>query len=529
MVLLLVTLALILSPLSPHKMKQLKILLLALVLVATTIAPLGIAPLSGADDLVDAELGVAVGETVAADVINVEAVTEAVHQSTLLLQLKQKLAKAKYRYFLLQSNLEQAKEGLSEVREMVAHLEAELGNLDGLIEDTDRQILSVKTQQERKSMELADLEEEVQILELQFEDQKDLVGELMTLLYVKRGIYYEAGGVDAGSVNPVKVLAGPDSVSETLQQMTYLDLMEGEVHAQMDRMTELSEELSGKWDEIRVKKDELDKLDAKLAMDSERLAGEFAVQMRLLEETQDEEMLYEEMLGTADEREEDLAWEIELYEENVAELEAQLAGTRELLTEAQQDLIGQIQDEMAAEFGVDAAADFLELDWPVSPRSGLTAYYIDDGYVATFGMQHYALDVRAQHGSEIFAPADGVVSDIVFDGDSIGYAYVRLAHRKGVMTVYGHVSEVAVNVGDYVRRGEVIGFSGGTPGTVGAGVRTTGPHLHFEVWQDGVRVDPLLYLPLEEVPADYLPEDYRAEVQGELEAELKEISEALGF
>ena len=43
-----------------------------------------------------------------------------------------------------------------------------------------------------------------------------------------------------------------------------------------------------------------------------------------------------------------------------------------------------------------------------------------------------------------------------------------------------------------VLRGQVLGKTGAMPGTPGAGVRTTGPHLHFEVWQDGVRVDPLL-------------------------------------
>jgi len=102
-----------------------------------------------------------------------------------------------------------------------------------------------------------------------------------------------------------------------------------------------------------------------------------------------------------------------------------------------------------------------------------------------------------------------------------------IAHRKGVMTLYGHISKPLVKPGEYIKRGQIIALSGATPGTVGAGVRTTGPHLHFEVWQDGVRVDPLQYLPLEEVPADSLPEKYLKERQNRLESQILELENAL--
>jgi hypothetical protein len=75
----------------------------------------------------------------------------------------------------------------------------------------------------------------------------------------------------------------------------------------------------------------------------------------------------------------------------------------------------------------------------------------------------------------------------------------------------------------------MIAFTGATPGSVGAGARTTGPHLHFEVWQDGARVDPLLYLPLEEVPSEDLPDSYIEEMQNDLENEIRQIQEALGL
>ena len=151
--------------------------------------------------------------------------------------------------------------------------------------------------------------------------------------------------------------------------------------------------------------------------------------------------------------------------------------------------------------------------WPVSPSRGISAYFHDEAYRAVMGMVHQAIDIRALQGTPIHAPADGVVYKTRDNG--FGYSYIILAHGGGFMTLYGHVAEIRVIEGEKIKQGQVIGLSGATPGSKGAGLMTTGPHLHFEVLKGGKHVDPLDYLPLSYLPLNTLPEKYLIRITGD--------------
>ncbi|MDP2270569.1 MAG: M23 family metallopeptidase [Archangium sp.] len=98
---------------------------------------------------------------------------------------------------------------------------------------------------------------------------------------------------------------------------------------------------------------------------------------------------------------------------------------------------------------------------------------------------HTGVDLGAAEGTPIPAAKDGVV---IFAGERGGYGNaIEVAHPDGTSTLYAHASGVAVNPGDHVDAGDVLGWVGQTG-------RTTGPHLHLEVRKAGQFIDPTVAL-----------------------------------
>ncbi len=98
---------------------------------------------------------------------------------------------------------------------------------------------------------------------------------------------------------------------------------------------------------------------------------------------------------------------------------------------------------------------------------------------------HQGLDISARKGSPVIAPADGYIS-IAGKSSSLGN-YITISHGYGYKTRYGHLSKILVTKGQAVKRGEEIALIGSTG-------RSTGPHLHYEVYRNDVPVNPKIYI-----------------------------------
>lgn len=133
-----------------------------------------------------------------------------------------------------------------------------------------------------------------------------------------------------------------------------------------------------------------------------------------------------------------------------------------------------------------------EFIWPV-PKNKVTSAFHDEAYPFKDIFAHTGVDIRAKQGTPVSASNSGYVAKVV-DGGKTGYSYIVVVHGDDITTVYGHLSRIDVKEGQRVSQGELLGLSGGSPGTAGAGKLTTGPHLHFELREKGQPVDPLTYL-----------------------------------
>ncbi|WP_231648620.1 M23 family metallopeptidase [Saccharothrix sp. NRRL B-16348] len=111
---------------------------------------------------------------------------------------------------------------------------------------------------------------------------------------------------------------------------------------------------------------------------------------------------------------------------------------------------------------------------------------ITSNYGPRWGTTHYGLDIANRIGTPIYAATDGVVREA---GAASGFGlWVKIERPDGTTTVYGHIDSYAVRVGQRVMAGDLIA-------TVGNRGISTGPHLHFEVWEpSGRKADPLAWL-----------------------------------
>ena len=169
------------------------------------------------------------------------------------------------------------------------------------------------------------------------------------------------------------------------------------------------------------------------------------------------------------------------YEATLADLEAEEDA---LLAEALR-LSKKLAEEQAAQ-GKPAQSNPGGYIWPVDSRyitSTMGGRASPGGVGST---NHKGTDIgRVGYTSSIYASKSGTV--IVSQYSSSYGNYVVVSHGSGNTTLYAHMSSRKVSVGQYVNQGDVLGITGSTG-------NSTGPHLHFEITENGTRINPLKYL-----------------------------------
>ncbi|NLB58282.1 MAG: M23 family metallopeptidase [Gammaproteobacteria bacterium] len=155
-----------------------------------------------------------------------------------------------------------------------------------------------------------------------------------------------------------------------------------------------------------------------------------------------------------------------------------------------------VQGQLAASGGQLSVLEALLFDRQlersaVPSRSPVASSYVTSGFGTRADpfsggrSYHRGIDFRARHGDPVMAVADGVIS---YSGWRTGYGnVVEVDHGNGYVTRYAHNTRNTVRVGDLVRSGQEVAKAGSTG-------RSTGTHVHFEVWENGRVLNPRQFL-----------------------------------
>jgi murein DD-endopeptidase MepM/ murein hydrolase activator NlpD len=313
-------------------------------------------------------------------------------------------------------------------------------------------------QRTRSQIELTNLE--LQRVKTQIEIQRQTLARREAAL---GGIIAEIQ--DAGAVGEFEMFIARPSISEYFTRMDELKRVETDLTDATRAVKQSKEELEAKQQELETYRVSLQDRARQLEKEQEELERERAAKTSLVAETAEQEAQFQRILYELRQQKQEEA-------NDVAALEQRIKDKLDTIDEAL------------------ARGDLL-LSWPVAPTR-ITAKFHDKSYPFRNLFEHPGVDIAVPVGTPVRAAAGGYIA---FNRTGKQYGnYIMLVHPGGVATVYAHLSKFVAKPDTYVERGDIIGYSGGKPGSQGAGL-STGPHLHFEMRQDGIPVDPTPYLP----------------------------------
>ncbi len=270
--------------------------------------------------------------------------------------------------------------------------------------------------------------------------------------------------------NFMEIMLTNTNFSDFYNQAKYLQDVYIDLGRSVRQVRIVREDLDQRKTEAEAKKKEYDSLLTELDNKKNDLNDELDNKQTLLSETKNSELRFQTLLDSLRQQYKITETEVQSYESQVRK---------------------KLDDQQRFK---DVSTGGGDIDWP-TPARYITARFHDPDYPFRNVFQHSGIDIRMPQGSPVYAASSGYIGRAKHCTLASCYSYILLIQNDSLSTLYGHLSRLVAEQDQYVTKGDLIGYSGGTPGMVGSGPFVTGAHLHFEVRLNGIPVDPLGYLP----------------------------------
>ncbi len=369
-------------------------------------------------------------------------------------------------------SLKQMGQEINQLRNTIAQKQKEIGSLNGQLSIIDSrvnliqlQIRSTQMDIEKTTMEVDKTEKEIKEKADEISKQKELMGNVIREIYI-----------DKGSSNLVSIVVESKNFSELVEKTEYLSRIRTKLKETVDKLNVLKAELEQRKADLETKVESLGQLKSDKEVEEAGLEDQKYAKARIIETTHGQESAFKALLAQAQAEEQAITNEV------VRLVQEQARRRRDQGVVGREGRAGDIV--MEGSFTYPLAG---------SNRISITGGdFMDPAY--GMGFNHTGIDLAARQGTPIYSVGAGVIV-VARDSGNAGLSYIAIDHGNGLVTKYLHMSAIYVTQGDVVNAGEVIGLSGGSPGTRGAGIFTTGAHLHFEINDyNGTPINPHKYL-----------------------------------
>lgn len=375
--------------------------------------------------------------------------------------------------------------GVDNIKNQISDYESDIDNIENELDNLREDIEAQKQKDEAISQEMSEILEKKQEQTSQLEQMLDD----LEYIYEQLEQYYDS--IEQAEKDYNAALEQFYERARIMYQYTQFDSLKLFVESKdffdftnRDKLfSRMMENDRKALEELTIMKEDLEQkkeIQEQLKVDAEKLIAEKEAVIAAIEE---EEAIVSEKLQAS----QNALNVLEAQEEAMLEESKQIEREIRELEKKYQESMNSANNSNSSSKPTYEFSDNSVLLWPSRSTKKISSYFgMRLHPIYKYYRMHNGIDIGASYGTDILASDDGVVSSVKYNSGGYGW-YIVVYHGNGLSTLYAHCSSIIASEGQSVSRGQVIALVGST----GA---STGPHIHYEVRQNGSPVNPLNYV-----------------------------------